>query len=53
VSFKDRDRTSANDDKMMDLLWGKDKVRSARNDAVGEGGPSKAHAWLLMRTHRW
>lgn len=32
VSFKDT--TTATDDKLMDLLWGKDKVRSARNDQV-------------------
>ncbi len=32
LSFKDT--TSATDDKLMDLMWGKDKVRQARNDQV-------------------
>ena len=32
LTFKEQ--TSATDSKLMDLLWGKDKVRSARNETV-------------------
>jgi hypothetical protein len=32
MSFKEQ--TNATDSKLMDLLWGKDKVRSARNETV-------------------
>lgn len=35
LTFKEQ--TSATDSKLMDLLWGKDKVRSARNETVRDG----------------
>lgn len=35
LSFKEQ--TNATDLKLMDLLWGKDKVRSARNEQVRGG----------------
>ncbi len=47
MSFKEQ--TTATDSKLMDLLWGKDKVRSVRNEQVRRlsfSGRARTYDWL-------